>query len=246
MRNTIKLDFVTVLVVMIMLAIFAGATPINPDSLSVGSSTRRANPSAASVEAQAGNVTALTINGTSVTMFWQGYYGNISGSVVLANSGGNNLYEWELASPTGEIYATRNSSINWSNIACANQSQIFDEDSFLGANSTSNADSVNRTFYRTDHPSFYTGLLNFTSGACKSASINGTGTGSNFHEVLLAEFNETSGGAKFIYTSVIDADTTGFDDTQHDFQMIVGEPGSGSELYPSGGTTTYYFYVELQ
>jgi len=59
------------------------ADPNGADNIYQGSSERMQPKAGASVPAQAGNVTELTINATSVTKAWQGYYGNVSGRLVF-------------------------------------------------------------------------------------------------------------------------------------------------------------------
>ncbi len=50
----------------------------------------------------------------------------------------------------------------------------------------------------------------------------------------------------FLYTAIIDPNHLGFNGNTYDFQMLVAEPGNGSEEFPLGSPTTYYFYVELE
>jgi len=209
--------------------------------------SRSSGVAAGQVDAQAGNVTELNIVGSSVTRYWQGYYGNISGSIILGTSSGFNLYEWAEASPRGEIYASRNDTgISWPDVGCANDSQVANEDGFIGADSILTVDSVNNTFNYTTHPAFTIGGRDVSG--CRSVSVNGTGTGNIFWETLLVD-NGTSIEAHddiIIYTGLIDQDQIGFDGSSYDFQMLVGEPGNGSEEFPNGNPTTYYFYVEIE
>ena len=239
---------VAAIIVMIMIGIpILRAAPTGPDTVSVLNNSRINASSAATVQALAGNVTELNINANTVTRFWQGYYGNISGTIVLGNAGGVNLYQWAAANPQGEIYATKNSTpINWTNVGCANESQILNEDAWMGA-TVNNSDSANHTFAKTNHPSFFT--ANTLISGCRSTSVNGTGASDIFWEALLVDNGTSSADMTddiFIYTTIIDQNRLGFDIKTHDFQMLVGEPGSGSEEWPNGNPTTYYFYVELE
>jgi len=226
---------------------FVMADPTGPDSVSQGAGGRTTLSSTSNTtDALAGNVTAFDITESQITKFWQGYYGNITGTIVLGNAAGSNLYQWTSANPSGEIYATKNgTNINWTNVGCANESQILNEDSWLGA-TVNNSDSANKTFSRTNHPDFLLGTR--TMSACRSTSVNVTGTGNVFWEALLVD-NGTSATDMTdditIYASVVENNVEGFNGGPHDFQMLVAEPGSGSQEYPSGTATTYYFYVEL-
>jgi len=241
------LTTIVLALVALSLVAFVMADPTGPDSVTPGINGRRTiTVTSNNTGALAGNVSALDITQTRVTQYWQGYYGNISGTIVLGNAAGTNLYQWAEAAPTGEIYATKNvTAINWSNVYCANSSQILSEDSWLGA-SASSTDSASNTFSLTTHPGFQ--IATRAVSGCKSQSINASGGGSAFWEALLVD-NGTSATSMnddvFIYTSVIENNLAGFDGGPHDFQMLVGEPGSGAQEYPNGNPTTYYFYVEL-
>lgn len=228
---------------MLVLAGIVSAIPTGPNSVTRGTDQRRATQPSVAVDALAGNVSELTIYGQTITRYWQGFYGNISGTIVLANAQNQTLYEWNVADPQGEVYASRNATINWVNsIQCMTQTDISAEETFLGQNVTADEDSVNRTFNATNHPQFYVGSTNIAANSCYSTSVNNTGNGNIFYEVLL----KTNSTNDTIYTSIIDQNTVGFDQKVHDFQMLVGDPGAGAETYPSGTVTTYYFYVELQ
>ena len=226
---------------------FVMADPTGPDTVAAGAGGRRTiTVTSNNTGALAGNVTPLDITQTRVTTFWQGYYGNISGTIVLGNAAGSNLYQWSEASPQGEIYATKNSTtINWTNVGCANETQVVNEDTWLGA-TVASTDSAKKTFSLTTHPSFQIGTK--TIAGCRSQSINASGGGSAFWEALLVD-NGTSGASMdddvVVYAAVLENNVNGFDGGLHDFQMLVGEPGSGSQQYPNGNPTTYYFYVEL-
>ena len=79
------------------------------------------------LSAVAGNVTQLTVAGTTVTQTWQGYYGNVTGTITLDDASNNTMYDWALASPEGEIYASQ-ATVTWTsgNVQCydLNQSDV--------------------------------------------------------------------------------------------------------------------------
>lgn len=241
------LDLLVIALAMTLLsAVIVNALPSGATNLIVGPKERKNDSQQGTpvpYGALAGNVTALDITGSSVTKFWQGYYGNVSGTIQLADSNNNSLYNWAAASPNGEIYAARIANINWvNNIDCANRTLIADEDNvFLGVNVTSDPDSTNATFNRKGHPSFFVGgnPLAFTN--CNSTSVATDGSGVVFWEALL----QANSSATLIYTAIIMQDTAGFNGINHDFQMLVSEKGNGAQEYPSGTATTYYFFVEL-
>ncbi len=88
--------------------------------LTTVNTTRRNITSARLRTAVAGNVTQITLTGSSITQTWQGYYGNITGRVRLDNAANEALYTWNLPYPSGEIFATQVQVVNWTstNLRC--------------------------------------------------------------------------------------------------------------------------------
>jgi hypothetical protein len=221
-------------------------------------------------DAYAGNVTELSVTGYSTTQNWQGYFGNVSGVVQLADSNDNIMYNWTLASPEGEIYASENDSLEWTYIQCFNFTALgtYGDDtgqaggtSLLGKNLTQieadfniswdDVDGVNETFSLDGHHEsgeslthdiFYTASLEFGAGECLSTHIftdSGSAEDQKFQEVLLYEPNARVA----VFTAILDEeDVSGFDNSYHDFEMMVLDAGKGTDTNP----TTYYFYVEIE
>jgi len=208
-------------------------------------------------DAIAGNVTELGISGLTSTQSWQGYSGNITGVIQLADSASHVMYNWSQLNPNGEIYASKNATIAWSYIQCFNYTAngtYCDEDinmaggtSICGMNltqleaayniSTGDSDSVNNTFALNNHAAFYTNNLEFTSGECKNMKVfNSTGVG-DFDEALMYEPT----GRSVVFTSILKSNANGFDGKTHDFEMLVLEDGH----YADVATTKYYFYMEI-
>lgn len=207
--------------------------------VSAGTSSRGPATSPGSSNAQAGNVTELTITGSSLTQAWQGYFGNVSGTIELTDGSGNVLYNWSLASPQGEVYASNSSSVSWTNIQCFNltaNSSALESAFGIGAN---DADGVNETFSDANtHAAFSTGSTSFTAGQCPATYVydsTGAGVSGNFEEVLLDD------GTNTVFASLLEDDLSGFDSKTHDFEMLVLEDGHNGDTT----TTTYYFYIEL-
>jgi len=216
------------------------ATPTGPGTITNLGSSRYSTAGAGNVSAIAGNVTEINFIATTITNTWQGYFGNISGMIVLGNSNNQSMYNWNLSSPSGEIYATRASATpTWASVVCATTAQVNTEDTALGVNASVDQDAANRTFLNTtSFTSFYVGSVNInTTQNCRAVNLfNGTiAPSNNFQEVLLHD------GTSMIYTGVVTQDANGFDNRTHDFEMIVGENGHSGDV----ATTPYYFYLEL-
>lgn len=233
--------FVVVILILASLAFSVAVTPFGVETLNFVNSTTATADNAQSVSAQAGNVTELNIFGVSVTQTWQGYFGNVSGSIILADAGDNMMYNWSLADPEGEIYASKSNSVSWGNIQCFNWTENgtwLENNYSIGAG---DVDGVNETFsYGNNHDLFYTNNRQFTEGECMSATLfdsTGAGVDDHYEEVLLWD------GDAVVFTSLLEESAVdGFDGRDHDFEMLVLEDGHGVDT----DTTTYYFYVELQ
>jgi hypothetical protein len=262
-----RVTFRIMLVYFFILALFLlrlslAVTPsgANVNTLNSTSATAAA-PS--SVAAQAGNVSELNIFGYSVTQSWQGYNGNVTGAIQLADGSNFVMYNWSVISPQGEVFASTNSSIQWGNIQCFNFSARgnFSSDtaqaggtSLYGINLTQleaqygiaydDVDGVNETFTLSGsgtHDLFYVANQQFSEGECRNTRVydnTGQGVSDHFEEALLYE--PTS--ASVIFASLIEKDLFSYNNRTSDFEMLVLEDGHGTNV----ATTPYYFFVELQ
>ena len=197
-------------------------------------------PDPESIPAQAGNVTELNIFGYTTTQSWQGYFGNVTGTIQLADASDNIMYNWSLASPEGEIYATVSNSVDWSGIECFNFTANGTDLEASFNITPSDVDGVNETFsYNNGHDLFYTNHVEFIEGECMSTQLfdnTGKGVDDYFEEILLWD------GSDVVFTTLLEENALGFDGGSHDFEMIVLEDGHSNDV----DITPYYFYVELQ
>ena len=103
-------------------------------------------------------------------------------------------------------------------------------------------DGINETFTLDTHSEFYVGAYNIEANTCNATQLYNS-TGHRVFEEVLLYVNQSDGdGDGVIFTSIIQQDTVGYDGGEWDFEMIVGENGHNG----STGSTTYYFYVELE
>jgi hypothetical protein len=227
---------VVIIAILALTAITATADPTGPTGISTGSSSRYGlSTGSPPINAFAGNVTQLILNASSITQTWQGYFGNISGKIVLGNSGNKTLYDWNISTASGQVYASRGASITWTTINCTNAGNMTAEDAALG--STGKPDSVANTFQGTTHDEFFVGMVDIGADSCASTNLKDSdGFSANWQEVLL-----TDSGSNTVYTSLLNGNTLGYDGSNWDFQMLVGEDGHNGNT----GTTPYFFWVEL-
>src|SRR3989344_2884118 len=108
--NVKKLNFILAIVFVIIASfgILASAIEPNGASITAGTPGRVPNDTAGNNLAFAGNVTRADLFGYSTTEAWQGYFGNVTGVIQLADSADKVLYNWSLATPEGEVYASIN------------------------------------------------------------------------------------------------------------------------------------------
>jgi len=238
------------------------ALPVGPASeISVIASERYPTWASHNASAVAGNVTEFNLDSSTITRGWQGYFGNITGMIVLGDSNNNTLYDWELANPQGEVYAVRTPTVpSWYTVRCSNMTEMQDEDTTLNFNEAIDEDSVNLTFVVNgsaeqiannggtyiSHPLFYVSNVTIEADTCPVVALyNSTRQPSPyFRQVLLSD----SSTVPIIYTTLIAhtlnpyAESDGFDGNTHDFEMIVAEDGHGNDL----DAVTYWFYLELE
>ena len=250
------LTTIAAFVIFAMTVISVFAAPEGPEQVTKGTNERRIlgvdnSTGGAIIPAQGGNVTSLTINSTKISPRWQGYYGNITGSITLDDANNKTLYSWDLASPQGEIYASNGSQIgavSWSKVFCINYSnnltdtqavvQKFngtDVERMIGANGY-DKDSIVSTFANYFTGSFSVGgTLIDSADSCLQVALNTNDApqSTDFVEVLLTD------NSSLIYTTLLEQDSTGFQSSPVDFEMIVGENGD------IAAASTYYFFVEL-
>ena len=188
--------------------------------------------------ASGGSFTTLVLNVTSQTSKWKAYVGNVTGTLTLDNSNNKTIYDWALSVVQGEVYVSRNNSINFGSLACANRGNITAEDTHMNINSSSD-DSINKTFNQSIHKSFViggTGTIQNSTCPAIATYINDTkqpaSENATFQEILLSD------GISPVFVALLNDNKIGFDQGIYDFQVIVPEN-------PSGTLTPYYFYAEL-
>jgi len=245
--------------------------PLGPSTFTRGGDEKQdelAYP-AGNTTAYAGNITQLTIHGITQTKHWQGYYGDVTGTIVLDDASNFTLYDWPNDEPKGEIYATVTVATPlWYTLACfdynagngtvatPDMNNTYWEDFY---NFTYNdVDGIDETFNITEHLAIDVGdAVTITADSCPSTYMHTNDTfqesdlTDKWSEVLLQD-----DAGQLIFVAIIEnddfannTDPQGFKGTPFtpDFQMIVAEDGT-SRVAGSINTdaTPYYFYVDLE
>jgi len=170
---------------------------------------------------------------------WKAYVGNITGTLALDDAGGNSIYRWELdvGDVTGNIFITRDSAVDWTDINCSTTQNMEDEDANLGLDSSTSY-SINGTFSSNTYSSITVNLEAKNNCPATSTFINGDPQGvapndADFPLILLTS------NTNLIYATPIKKETESFRGSGDlvDFQAIVPNQ--------AGQSTAYYFYAEL-
>ena len=262
MRQQLWLYLVAVLACMLLSPIVLAVQL--PDGANVTSLSNQTMPThaAGQQDAVAGNVSSINLVALSSTRSWQGYFGNITGTVVLSDASNNQMYNWSVGSPVGQIYASTANNVNWLNVQCFNNTatgalssaneyggtwnlkgmNLTQLQNTYGINAT-DADSVNNTFYingTSSHTTFYVANWSFPDTLCNVARIydsSGQSVITHFQEVL--QYDPATNSV--IFTSILNNDLPGFDQKQHDFEMLVLVNGHATNT----STIPYYFYAQI-
>jgi len=219
------------------------ADPEGPAITFISNSTKNATPAESRTDGK-GTITTLVLTTMQQNNKWKAYVGNVSGTLVLRDTSDYSIYEWTaIDDPSGTVFITRNNSITWSDIECADSSVIAGEQVQLDHTVTA-ADNINHTFNHIAHSSLYVGSVLIGNSTCPSTATwisdeeQAISEDSDFQEILLSD------GESLVYATIIESDSQSYrnESVTYDFQAIVADSG----LPGSTGQATYYFYVEIR
>ena len=216
-----------------LVSLFAYAVYAQPTGANVTEVTEQTwgGQSPEGLVVQGGNISALSVDGKSKTLVWQGFYGNASGNLTLADSAGDQMYSWQVLNMTGEIYASRSNAVTWATITGHEDCDI--ELTLTGGG----PDRVSNTFTNTTLSQIWQiGDVN-VSQACRTYTYNTSNNGNNFWEEII--LTDT---VNFVYAGMLwnhsISNTQGFNDGTSHFQFMVPDKKGAP-------TETYYFYIEF-
>lgn len=215
---------------------FVMAVPSGPDTVNVTSNETKSANAAQEVNISGGYIATLNLTATVQNIKWKAFVGWINGMFTLDDSAGSTIYDWQLTTISGEVYATRSSSsVTWSGITCSTPSDLENENIVLSHSGID--DNITATFDDTTHSAFSVGSSVINANSCRTLNtyVNNVSQDDEFEEVILDD------GSSLIYATILEQDIPGFDGNDYDFQMIVPENAS---IY-FNSATPYYLYVEL-
>ncbi len=225
--------FASSMLIVIFAVFQAGAVPTGWDPTNASNATF--SNTSGSMTARGGNITNLDFpNVLSQTSKWQGYYGNVSGEIMLGTSSTDKMYNWTLNNVAGEVYATQASTMNfsaWEDLSTRTGANI---DTDFGFN-TSDTDNATITFKYTP-PTFNVSGKQISGGANTAAKTYNGSENPIWWTIALARSSPAE--SNYVFVGIINDNGQAYDGTTKDFQMIVPEN-------QATGVDTYYFYVEL-
>ncbi len=232
MKRIISL-IASLMLIAIFTVFMAGAVPTGWTPVNVTNATF--SNTSGSMAARGGNITNVDFtNVLSQTSKWQGYYGNVTGEIILGTSSTAKIYNWTVSTIAGEVFATQASTMNytaWEDLGARTGSQIDTDFNFVAADS----DSATNTFKRTPAAFNVSGKLISATANSAAKTFNATGV-ETWWTIALAR--SSAAESNYVFAGVISNDGQAFDGTTKDFQMVVPEN-------ENTGVDTYYFYVEL-
>ena len=188
---------------------------------------RYAPGSAASQVAEGGNVTGLNLSGNDTTEKWQGFFGNVTGLLVLGFDRTAVMYDWSWSAANGgEVCSSTDAAVAWGSLAGAVAPAAVDATWGYAA---ADSDSATNTLTAAS------GTVNIAGvGYTSAATVDNYG----WQTVVL---NDTTGGTgELVWCVNISAGTGAIHGNADYEQMVPTTEGGGPGPY-----STYYFYLEL-
>jgi hypothetical protein len=242
LRRQIALLAFAFLLVGLAAAVYAipqGAT------VSVGKPQTKNFSSPGNVTAAGGNITEVNVTVESQTRAWQGFWGDVNGSLVLQDAAAFNFYTWTLFTVTGEVYASRDNAVQFTNIAPNNNCST--DNTLTGFNF---ADSANNTFINNSNVQIQVGFvtINATTSCAVYTYVNSSPQTSFFQTIQLTSLanfvndsnvsNMTGGNNTIFATNIENQTLSGYNTDPHGYQLLV-------PVDRTAGLNTYFFYAEL-
>lgn len=192
----------------------------------VADQARWAGNTSGSDVTEGGNISAVNVAGSTLTDRWAAYFGNVSGTILLADSTNASVYTWAWTSSNGgEVCLSTGPAYVFTSAVAAVPSEI-DTAFSLGAAS----DNATKTFTTTGC------TLNFNSIA-SIINIPDVSTTGGF--VTCAIKAGGTAKANHAFCTKINDSGTAYNSASANYQVMVPtEPVVAT-------TETYYFYMEL-
>lgn len=196
----------------------------------IGSNATKTYSADDNITAYSGNITHFDINVELSTLYWVGFFGNVTKTTTLTG-GTNDFYSWGSAdATTGTVLLSNSTNVDWASIGAGAASHAQAEDAALGIGAV--PDNVTSTLSST-----YTGSFTISgttiSSADNAVSVNTTSNGGTAWQTVLLNDANTNAA---VYANPIIDNNPNYAGVASDFQLMV----------PVGGTSrVYYMYAAL-
>ncbi len=213
-------------VVLAMFLLAAGAVKADVGNVTVSAGAESSyddSGATGSTSVTAGGTAQADVQSVSSTSRWAGFYGSITGKIVLADASSNWFKNWTVSSVNGAlVYGSTANNADFSTLAAAH---VADEPAFLTTSGA--ADNFALTFNANETATFNSQSIN----ANYTLTYNNAGT-ETFKTYALKD-----GSSNLIWAALAQDDATGYNGNTIDYQLLVPVDGTTA--------TTYYFYLEL-
>ncbi|MCK4319109.1 hypothetical protein KAW38_00885 [Candidatus Micrarchaeota archaeon] len=177
---------------------------------------------------EGGNVTGIVLTGNTSTQKWAGYYGNVTGNLVLGLDSTSIMFAWSWdQADGGEVCVSQDASFDWSSVSTATNSSLNTVWSFGAAKDNATAT--------------YTTFENYEIAG---AALTNVETATDVQGWETGVVDDGNDGAEVDFAFCVKIDTTGaataLDGHVADYQLMVPTTDT------AGHTETYYFFLELQ
>jgi hypothetical protein len=175
---------------------------------------------------EGGNVTYADVTSNQITGNWAGFFGNVSGGLVLEDASANSFYEWAIDNWDGAVvYAASGSVSDWTGGNIGPLSNVNAPAHIQSAGT----DNFTNTFNETG---------DFNSTSLNEGSVPYVNTWQDGSRGTLQTYAlYSTADSEQIWAGLVDDDSSSFKGatTTVDYQILV----------PAEGSTTYSFYLEL-
>jgi len=173
--------------------------------------------SAGNDTAEGGNVTMMNLSTTQSTTRWQGYYGNVTGSLSLGF--GSSIFFDFSSSAISSVLATQNQSFDFTSLETGTAVDLDSVWSY-GSGADQAAD-------------IYTGTSVVEGVSAPSVELEPSG--SDFNSTILDDGNNQTKSGFAFGVNVQEPSVACFDGTNCEYELMV----------PAFGTEVYYFFLTI-
>jgi len=179
-----------------------------------------------SVTTEGGNVSGVNVSAGTSTEKWASFYGDVVGSIVLADSAATSVYSWTWATTEGgEVCVTQDQNYVWTNAETTTAALVDTAFGFAAADADSAANTLD--------------------DAC-TVDLNEAPSVASVGATLLSSYTTCAVGDgtesaedDFAFCTDINGTGVNYEGVSADYELMVPTSDADAE------TETYYFFIEL-